>query len=273
MAEMKIIHDFAVKYHSLYVDPQTTELDVEKGFAKQCFALGFKMDCGNSFIDAFSADAFNKVEELDKVIDEIDDVQLLGSAIFSHWRYVTHWDDYSHLLNNEHRLWFIAAFGRLAVLTEEDDSTFIFEGTLKKIRLVSKNIRFGHCPKPEDEVEQHLTITADGRVWLSRYRYGVFGSKHKLIEKLSFSVSPKAVEKIMGAVADYFGNEYSMEIVSDVGSWNLVLTNTEGKIFNITGPLYHDLQTAAGGLSDIIRTNLNRNDLFAFDGNPRMNIQ
>lgn len=33
MAEMREIHDFAVKYHSLYVNPQTVERDVEEGFA------------------------------------------------------------------------------------------------------------------------------------------------------------------------------------------------------------------------------------------------
>lgn len=123
-------------------------------------------------------------------------------------------------------------------------------------------------PGAGDEIEQHLTITADGRVWVSRYRFGVPGSEHELIEKSNFCISSEAVEKIMGAVTDYFGNEYDIEFATDVGSWNLVLTNTEGKGYKMTGPLCHDLQTASGGLSDLIRTNLNRNDLFAFDGNP-----
>ena len=147
-------------------------------------------------------------------------------------------------------------------------SAFTFEGTLRKIQLISNNICYGPCPEPEDEIEQHLTITADGRVWFSRYRFGVPGSYRELIEKLTFSISSEAVKKIMGAVTDYFGNEYDLDFVTDVGSWDLVLTNTEGKNYKMKGSLCHDLQTTSGGLSDLIRTNLNRNDLFVFDGNP-----
>lgn len=122
MAEMREIHEFAVKYYSLYVHPQTIEREVEEGFGDKCFALGFEMDCGNRFIDSFSVDAFYKYEALDKIIKDIDDVQLLGSAIFSHWRYVTHWAGDSNLLDEEHRVWFITAFRRLAVITEESDN-------------------------------------------------------------------------------------------------------------------------------------------------------
>lgn len=171
--------------------------------------------------------------------------------------------------DEEHRSGYITVFGRLALTTKEIEvGAFTFEGTLRKIQLISSGICYGPCPEPGDEIEQHLTITADGRVWVSRYRFGVPGSEHELIEKSNFCISSEAVEKIMGAVTDYFGNEYDIEFVTDVGSWNLVLTNTEGKGYKMTGPLCHDLQTAFGGLSDLIRTNLNRNDLFAFDGNP-----
>lgn len=267
MAEIKAIHDFAIKYHSLYVNPQTTEHEVEEGFADLCFAFGFEVDCGNRFIEAFSSDAFYKTEALDKVIDYIDDINLLGSAIFSHWRYVTHWADFSSLLDEEHRPWFITALGRLAVISEEEEaSTFIFEGTLQKIQLISNNICYGPCPESDDEVEQHLTITSDGRVWFSRYRFGAAG--HELIKKLSYSVPADAVNEIMAAVSGYFSDEYDIDFVTDVGSWDMVLTNTDGHTFKITGPLCHDLQTPTGGLSDIIRSKLERNDLFVFDGNP-----
>lgn len=270
MATNKEIHDFAVKYHGLYANPQTTECEIEDGFADQCFSFGFEMDCGNKFIEIFSSDAFYKNDELDKVIDDINDVALLGSAIFSHWRYVTHWDDYSSLLDEEHRPWFITAFGRLAVITEEEDvSAFIFEGRLQKIQLISNNICFGPCPEPDDEVEQHLTITADGHVCLSRYRFGAIGvGKYELIEKQSYSVTTEAVNEIMAAVSDYFGDEHDIDFVTDVGSWDLMLTNTDGHTFKATGSLCYDLQTASGGLSEIIRSKLERSDLFAFDGNP-----
>lgn len=59
----------------------------------------------------------SKNDELNKLVDDIDDVALLGSAIFSHWRYVSHWADYSSLLDEEHRPWFITAFGRISSIT------------------------------------------------------------------------------------------------------------------------------------------------------------
>ncbi len=119
MAENRKIHDFAVKYCNLYLNPHTLERDVEDEFGEECFDLGFKMDCGNRFIEAFSDQAFYRNEELVKVIGHIDGAMLLGSAIFSHWRSVTHWEDYAYLLDDNNRPWFITALRRLAEITEE----------------------------------------------------------------------------------------------------------------------------------------------------------
>ena len=49
LAAPEKIHEFAIKYHQLYSSPKTEERDVESTFAEECFALGFKMDCGESF--------------------------------------------------------------------------------------------------------------------------------------------------------------------------------------------------------------------------------
>lgn len=43
---------------------------------------------------------------------------------------------------------------------------------IQKIRIISNNICYGPEPSQKDEVEQHLTISANGRVVLSRYNYG-----------------------------------------------------------------------------------------------------
>lgn len=48
-----------------------------------------------------------------------------------------------------------------------DGSPFIFEGTPQKLWLISNNSCYGPHPQPNDEVEQHLSITADGRVFFS----------------------------------------------------------------------------------------------------------
>lgn len=119
MADKKKIHNFAVRYYGLYFSPQTTEREVKDGFDEQCFALDFKMDCGKRFIETFSNEAFYNNGDLKKKINDIDDIALLGSAIFSRWRAVTHWD-YTDLLNKAHRPWFTTAFKRLIELTEDN---------------------------------------------------------------------------------------------------------------------------------------------------------
>lgn len=121
MATNKEIYDFAMRWSKKYRSSETKEYEVEEGFADECFALGFEMDCGNAFETEFpGTNAFSDYEALDKIIGQVQDVSLLGSAIFSKWRYITHWSFGEQLLSPQNRPWFILAFGRLASLTSED---------------------------------------------------------------------------------------------------------------------------------------------------------
>ncbi len=112
------IHEFAARYLKLYSNPGTTEAELEKGFGDLCFGLGFEMDCGKSFVETCSKEAFLSYEALERIIDGIDDACFLGTAIFSKWRCITHWEE-SSLMSEENRRWFIAAFSRLAAITRE----------------------------------------------------------------------------------------------------------------------------------------------------------
>ncbi len=114
------IHEFAVKYLSLYRNPQTKEADVFEGFSNVCFDLGFEMDCGDAFVACFSVDAFHDADEFVKIKDNISDINLLGGAIFSKWRYITHWSYCEKLLDDNNRKWFINAFSKLAELSDRE---------------------------------------------------------------------------------------------------------------------------------------------------------
>ena len=48
------------------------------------------MDSGQSFCKKFP-EAYKSVEELSKIITQIRDIDLIGSAIYSKWRYYTNW--------------------------------------------------------------------------------------------------------------------------------------------------------------------------------------
>lgn len=86
----------------------------------------------------------------------------------------------------QNRAWFILALSRLALLSGENP--FIFQGTLKKIRIVSNNICYGPMPDPDDEVEQHLTINDEGRVWFSGYNFGHSGERYEKARSKIFKI-------------------------------------------------------------------------------------
>lgn len=50
--------------------------------ADDCAALGFEMDCGHAFSEKYG-NAANNHEALDRIIDDVTDIPLLGSAIYS----------------------------------------------------------------------------------------------------------------------------------------------------------------------------------------------
>ena len=94
------------------------------------------MDCGNGFVEAYSMESFNYADALNQIIDSINDVDLLGSAVFSQWRYVTHWSFGAHLLDEKYRQWIIIAFRRLAELTAvEQKENSMSTITIQKISI------------------------------------------------------------------------------------------------------------------------------------------
>ena len=114
------ISGFAKHWRRVFETPTSTHYDAEDVFAEDCFALGFKMDCGNAFQEAYpDAKVFENAENLQSVIQSVNDVDLLGSAVFSHWRYCTHWAYECDLMSADNRKWFIIAFTRMIELTKE----------------------------------------------------------------------------------------------------------------------------------------------------------
>lgn len=269
MATNKEIHEFAIRWFEKYRSSSTKEYEVEEGFGDECFALGFEMDCGNAFEAAFpDTNASNDYKALDKIIEQVQDVSLLGSAIFSKWRYITHWSFGDQLLSPENRPWFILAFGRLAALTSEyETNPFVFEGETQKIQIISNNIGYGPCPEPDEEVEQRLTIAADGRVWFSGYNYGKGFEQYERGRTKNYSIGKEAAALILNAVSTYFSKEYETVFATDIGSWEMAITNTEGKSYQFKGSLCCDFTVDGVDLSDLIRDTLDMPDLFVFDGN------
>lgn len=122
IVKKKQIYEFAVKWLDKFKDKNINYLELIEGdFPDDCNALGFQMDSGIAFKEKYG-NVFFDCDALRRIIDDIDDIPLLGSAIYSLWRYYNHWA-YSgaEILEEKNRTWFILALDRLKVLSVDDD--------------------------------------------------------------------------------------------------------------------------------------------------------
>lgn len=148
-----------------------------------------------------------------------------------------------------------------------------FTGQLKKMRLVSNNLCYGPPPEPEEEIEQHLTLFSDGRVYFTGYKIGEYGvGKYQKKRSKRFKVEAARAGYLLGNVGLYFSEHLNMIFATDIGTWTLELTNTDGKVFEYEGSLCDDPEVEHKGLSVLLRKYLNMPELFGFDGCGRTPI-
>ena len=149
----------------------------------------------------------------------------------------------------------------------------LFKGQIKGMKLVSNRLCFGPQPKPMDEIEQHLSIYGDGRVFFSGYWFGDgYDFKYKKARSKRFKIEALEAAYVLNHVAMLFSKDFPMDLVTDVGEWTLELINTDGESFHYYGALFADLLIDGVGLSYLIRKYLGMSDLFAFDGDARLPI-
>ncbi len=119
LASKDQIHRFALLWMSKFQDTNTTYHQlVDRTLARDCQALGFVMDGGKAF-QAKYGDAIYDYKALRLVIDDVTDIELLGSAIYSQWHYFDfRTNNAETIVKHNNRTWFTLAFNRLAELTE-----------------------------------------------------------------------------------------------------------------------------------------------------------
>jgi len=118
LADKRKIRRFALIWEHMYKNhtsiPGTFFEDVEfmgKGLAD----LGFNMDCGESIERMFPGNnIFRDNAALQRIINQLD-IQTLGDAIFSQWRYWNHWSNAP--MEEADFQWFVITLSRLAELT------------------------------------------------------------------------------------------------------------------------------------------------------------
>lgn len=79
------INRFAKKWLDIFNNSSTIHKCLFNNFlAEDCEKIGFKMDCGKSFIDKYGKSFYNYIE-LDSNINKINDIELIENAIYSKW--------------------------------------------------------------------------------------------------------------------------------------------------------------------------------------------
>ena len=116
LADNATINAFARKWRTKVFERSCREIE-NCAFGDECVSMGFDMDCGESFKRAFPEIDFRDVDAFEKVVVGIDDIFLLGTAIFSYWRWFTHWNEFHDICGDEPRKWFLWAFDRLMEIT------------------------------------------------------------------------------------------------------------------------------------------------------------
>ena len=97
------------EYYYTYFSQPDNDLDIDH-FEERWSGVGFKMDYGESFVEEFTWDAFLKLDKLKEIIGNVCDVQQLGDAIYSEWRYIT---QVSNSHTEEETEWLLIALDRL----------------------------------------------------------------------------------------------------------------------------------------------------------------
>ena len=104
-------HDFSVNSRS-YID-----FLGNGDFPNDCRFLDFEMDCGESFVNAYGESAWYGYDVLKERIDRIGNVKVIGSALFSKWRFFNHWS--CGPAEESDIQWFLALFYKLKSLMDK----------------------------------------------------------------------------------------------------------------------------------------------------------
>ncbi len=90
----KAIHLFAKKWEKRFQNWQDGVIGFEEELGRECNKLGFQMDSGEEFFKWCPEFFALKGQDLESMISGIKDIDLIGSAVFSYWRGLTHWGPY-----------------------------------------------------------------------------------------------------------------------------------------------------------------------------------
>lgn len=270
MTDLKQVRAFAIKWREKFLNTNISHEEISgKPFGNECEKLGFDLNSGSAFFEKFSS-VINQWDDLKAIIDKLFDIRLLGSLLYSRWKFFNNWESLSYeILEKENIDWFILIFDRIIALTNE---TKRFYGELKLIRLVSNNIRTGPAVQSDIDTEQRLKISNDGSIVFSSYALSIPEYKLKRKRGRRFRIDADVKNRLFDAISSYFKAGYIESYIPNTGNWILELINDVDECFEYKGSFLDLIANDGINLSTLIRKSTGLESIFAFDGKTEADV-
>ncbi len=240
------INTIATKCLDAFSEHKMVEVNKDLGLISEYGNLGFVLDPELTFKN------------------DTDDIGLLGSAVYSKWysikeKYDTHW------LDADESKWFELALERLVKITKPYTYPACnIEGPLGRVDLTTNILHDNSDPSADDEVAQNILILSDGRIWLTKFKYGETGFPYQISSKeRELKVSKKTIRKLLSAFKKFCNSGVYDKADIGKGSWQIFIRGEERLEFKLKGAIGG---VAAAELSDLLRSVMNRSDIMALDG-------
>lgn len=143
---------------------------------------------------------------------------------------------------------------------------------IQKVRITSSEGGFGLRPSPKVEVEQHLTISANGRVWFTGYNntyasdFGPDNTDNYVVgRRHQFFIGKKKAFDILSLISQYCDNQPFAIFATDIGLWEMTITDTNKGNHKFKGSLCGGVSVGTIDLTDYIRKHIPIDSLFVFD--------
>ncbi len=250
---MKKIYDFAVKWCDKFCSPNTdyTEL-TDNSMEQDCKNLGFTMDCGYSFSQQYGR-AYERYDELHKIIHDITDIQLLGNAVYSQWvSFCRLAKKPKKIASFEARAWFALALCRLSVITENNPE--LYYGRLKKLHITYEKGRGDETADSSGEVLQHITADNYGEVHFTAYRSSDNSDDCEPVRDKKMNLDCAAVKTLFSSAVSYFCKNQSDIDKTDANKLTAEFTDSDGIEYTFTvfpDDCGEELSAAISGVTNI----------------------
>ncbi|HHW38823.1 MAG TPA: hypothetical protein GXX18_16590 [Bacillales bacterium] len=103
-------------------------------------------------------------------------------------------------------------------------------------------------------------------IHLTEYKYASGFGKYEICRKQQFAIGKPVAKEILALFSQYINSNQLVCYATDIGSWEMTITDTEGKSFNFKGSLCGEVTVGDIDLGQLIRAYLSINQLFVFDG-------